>query len=116
MNFYPYEEDSFLFSKKSARNVFIVLVLLFFSIYIGSEQFGYFDMALYGYLFSIELVAKITKITREDMVFVPYHWGKELAINHLTNPALEPKSKIPEFKVCAVKLEKTSAAVGENHG
>jgi assimilatory nitrate reductase catalytic subunit len=65
---------------------------------------------------SIELVAKITKITREDMVFVPYHWGKELAINHLTNPALEPKSKIPEFKVCAVKLEKTSAAVGENHG
>jgi assimilatory nitrate reductase catalytic subunit len=65
---------------------------------------------------SIELVAKITKITREDMVFVPYHWGKELAINHLTNPALEPKSKIPEFKVCAVKLEKTSAVVGENHG
>jgi assimilatory nitrate reductase catalytic subunit len=65
---------------------------------------------------SIELVAKITKITREDMVFVPYHWGKELAINHLTNPALEPKSKIPEFKVCAVKLEKTSVAVGENHG
>jgi assimilatory nitrate reductase catalytic subunit len=65
---------------------------------------------------SIELVAKLTKITREDMVFVPYHWGKELAINHLTNPALEPKSKIPEFKVCAVKLEKTSAAVGENHG
>lgn len=56
---------------------------------------------------SIEVVAKITKIIREDMVFVPYHWGKSLAINHLTNPALEPKSKIPEFKVCAVKLEKT---------
>jgi hypothetical protein len=50
MNFYPYEEDSLLFSKKSARNVFIVLVIVFFSVYIGSEQFGYFDMALYGYL------------------------------------------------------------------
>ncbi|WP_052427491.1 hypothetical protein [Neobacillus niacini] len=52
MNFYPYEEDSLLFSKKSARNVFIVLVVVFFSIYIGSEQFGYFDMALYGYLWA----------------------------------------------------------------
>ncbi|MEH7491463.1 formate dehydrogenase subunit alpha [Neobacillus niacini] len=65
---------------------------------------------------SIELVAKITKITREDMVFVPYHWGKSLAINHLTNPALEPKSKIPEFKVCAVKLEKIASSAGEMHG
>jgi len=65
---------------------------------------------------SIELVAKITKITREDMVFVPYHWGKSLAINHLTNPALEPKSKIPEFKVCACKLEKVEIQAGEKHG
>jgi assimilatory nitrate reductase catalytic subunit len=64
----------------------------------------------------IELVAKLTKITREDMVFVPYHWGKSLAINHLTNPALEPKSKIPEFKVCAVKLEKLATDVGEKLG
>lgn len=52
MNFYPYEDDSFLFSKKSARNVFIVLVILFFSIYFGSEAFGYFDTALYGYLWA----------------------------------------------------------------
>jgi assimilatory nitrate reductase catalytic subunit len=49
-------------------------------------------------------------------VFVPYHWGKSLAINHLTNPALEPKSKIPEFKVCAVKLEKIASSAGEMHG
>lgn len=56
MNFYPYEEeDSFLFSKKSARNVFIVLVLVFFSVYIGSEQLGFFDMALYGYLWATVL-------------------------------------------------------------
>ncbi|MEI5906301.1 formate dehydrogenase subunit alpha [Bacillus spongiae] len=64
---------------------------------------------------SIKVVAKITKIIREDMIFVPYHWGKQLAINHLTNPALEPKSKIPEFKVCAAKLEKIES-VGERHG
>lgn len=65
---------------------------------------------------SIEVVAKITKIIREDMVFVPYHWGKTLAINHLTNPALEPNSKIPEFKVCAVKIEKKAENVGVKHG
>lgn len=51
--------------------------------------------------------ARITKIIREDTFFVPYHWGKTMAINHLTNPALDPKSKIPEFKVCAVRIEKT---------
>lgn len=39
-------------ARKASRNAFIVLVLLFFSIYIGSEAFGYFDMALYGYLWA----------------------------------------------------------------
>ncbi|MEK3993134.1 formate dehydrogenase subunit alpha [Robertmurraya sp. FSL R5-0851] len=65
---------------------------------------------------NIKVIAKITKAIREDMVFVPYHWGKTLAINHLTNPALEPKSKMPEFKVCAVKLEKAIDKQGEHHG
>lgn len=55
----------------------------------------------------LSVPAKITKIIRPDTFFVPYHWGKTMAINHLTNPALDPKSKIPEFKVCAVKIEKT---------
>ncbi|PGS46432.1 formate dehydrogenase subunit alpha [Bacillus sp. AFS041924] len=50
--------------------------------------------------------AKITKIIRPDTFFVPYHWGKTMAINHLTNPALDPKSKIPEFKVCSIRIEK----------
>ncbi len=56
---------------------------------------------------NITVPAKITKIIRPDTLFVPYHWGKTLAINHLTNPALDPKSRMPEFKVCAVKIEKT---------
>lgn len=65
MNYYPYEEDSLLFSKKSARNVFIVLVVLFLSIYIGSEQLGYFDMALYGYLWAtiLSIVLLTIRIT-----------------------------------------------------
>ena len=49
---------------------------------------------------------KLTKAIRNDTVFVPYHWGKELSVNQLTNPCLDPKSRMPEFKVCAVKLEK----------
>lgn len=56
---------------------------------------------------SITVPAKLTKIIRPDTFFVPYHWGKTLAINQLTNPALDPKSRMPEFKVCAVKIEKT---------
>lgn len=56
---------------------------------------------------NITVPAKLTKIIRPDTFFVPYHWGKTLAINQLTNPALDPKSKMPEFKVCAVKIEKT---------
>lgn len=43
---------------------------------------------------------------RLDTVFVPFHWGGEGSANRLTNPALDPVSKIPEFKTCAVRLEK----------
>lgn len=38
-------------------------------------------------------------------VFMPFHFA-ENAANQLTNPALDPISKIPEFKVCAIKIEK----------
>jgi formate dehydrogenase major subunit len=39
------------------------------------------------------------------LVFATFHFSEETA-NILTNPALDPKSKIPDLKVCAVKLEK----------
>ncbi|RBW68357.1 formate dehydrogenase subunit alpha [Bacillus taeanensis] len=52
------------------------------------------------------LDVRLTKAIRKDTVFVPYHWGKELAVNQLTNPCLDPVSRMPEFKVCAVKIEK----------
>jgi anaerobic selenocysteine-containing dehydrogenase len=41
------------------------------------------------------------------MIFIPFHFV-ESAANVLTNPALDPIAKIPEFKVCAVKIEKVS--------
>jgi len=49
-----------------------------------------------------------THITeRSDLgsVFIPFHFV-EAAANILTNPALDPDSKIPELKVCAVRLSK----------
>jgi assimilatory nitrate reductase catalytic subunit len=48
---------------------------------------------------------KVTSTIREDTVFVPFHWGGEQSANRLTNPALDPISRMPEFKVCAVRIE-----------
>ncbi|MGE3254030.1 molybdopterin oxidoreductase family protein [Pseudonocardia sp.] len=42
---------------------------------------------------------------RHDTVFLPFHFGADGAANLLTNPALDPVSRMPEFKVCAVRLE-----------
>ena len=50
--------------------------------------------------------ALIVKTIRKDTIFIPYHWGEELAVNQLTNPVLDPTSKIPEFKACAARIEK----------
>jgi assimilatory nitrate reductase catalytic subunit len=43
---------------------------------------------------------------RPDTVFLPFHFGAEQAANRVTNPALDPISRMPEFKVCAVRLER----------
>lgn len=50
--------------------------------------------------------ALVVATIRPDTIFVPYHWGDNLAANQLTNAALDPTSKIPEFKACAARLEK----------
>lgn len=50
--------------------------------------------------------ALVVRTIRPDTIFIPYHWGEELAANQLTNPVLDPTSKIPEFKACAARIEK----------
>lgn len=45
---------------------------------------------------------KLTAGIRENTVFMAFHWGGRQAVNRLTNPALDPVSRMPEFKVCAV--------------
>lgn len=52
-----------------------------------------------------EFIANIVHTIRKDTVFVPYHWSGKKSINQLTIDALDPLSKIPEFKVCACQLK-----------
>jgi len=50
--------------------------------------------------------AKLTDTIRPDTVFTPFHWGGLASANTLTNPALDPSSRMPAFKVCAVALSR----------
>lgn len=52
------------------------------------------------------LRAAVVTTIRPDTVFVPYHWGGRKSANQLTISAQDPISKIPEYKACAVRLEK----------
>jgi len=54
------------------------------------------------------LACNVVKTIRPDTVFVPYHWADDKSANKLTIRALDPISKIAEFKVCAVRVEKAS--------
>ena len=54
---------------------------------------------------SIEIMARADRAIAEDMVFVPFAYV-EAAANVLTNPAIDPYGKIPEFKFAAVRVEK----------
>ena len=50
--------------------------------------------------------ARLSSLIRMDTLFLPFHWGGVECANLLTNPALDPTSRMPEFKVCAVRIEK----------
>jgi formate dehydrogenase alpha subunit len=52
----------------------------------------------------IELGVRVTSRIRPGVVFIPFHFA-EAAANALTNAALDPTAKIPEYKVCAVRIE-----------
>jgi predicted molibdopterin-dependent oxidoreductase YjgC len=53
----------------------------------------------------IEAKAKISEKAVKGTVFIPFHYA-EAAANKLTIEALDPIAKIPELKVCAVRIEK----------
>ncbi|MEO6081826.1 MAG: molybdopterin dinucleotide binding domain-containing protein, partial [Umezawaea sp.] len=53
----------------------------------------------------MEARVRCTASMRIDLVFLPFHFAGTGRANLLTNPALDPTSRMPEFKVCAVRLE-----------
>lgn len=57
----------------------------------------------------IEIKVKADRDVPDGMVFIPFCF-KEAAANILTNPQLDPFGKIPEFKFCAVNVEKLAGA------
>ena len=52
--------------------------------------------------------AKLTEKSPKGVIFMTFHFA-ETPTNVLTNPALDPVAKIPELKVCAVRLGKFKA-------
>ena len=54
---------------------------------------------------SITLPAKVGGRVDSGVLFIPFHFW-EAAANVLTNPATDPTARIPEFKVCAVRMER----------
>ena len=59
---------------------------------------------------SIDVMARADRAIAPDMVFMPFAYV-EAAANILTNPAIDPYGKIPEFKYSAVRVEKAEEAV-----
>ncbi len=55
---------------------------------------------------AITLPAQVVRTIRPDTVFIPYHWPDQRSANRLTHRTLDPRSKIPEYKVSACRIEK----------
>ncbi len=53
----------------------------------------------------IEAKARVSERVVQGTIFIPFHYAKAAA-NKLTNAALDPIAKIPEYKVCAVRVER----------
>ncbi|WP_421118183.1 molybdopterin oxidoreductase family protein [Aquihabitans daechungensis] len=58
----------------------------------------------------ITLPAAVVTTIRPDTVFIPYHWPGNKAANQLTIRAVDPLSKMPEFKVAAVRVARATEA------
>jgi assimilatory nitrate reductase catalytic subunit len=59
----------------------------------------------------VTLRARIVRTIRPDTIFIPYHWAGKSSVNQVTISAQDPISKIPEFKVCAVRIRKADEEV-----
>jgi assimilatory nitrate reductase catalytic subunit len=58
---------------------------------------------------SLTIRCQVVTTIRPDVVFVPYHWGGAKSVNLATISAQDPVSRIPEYKVCAVRIRKSDS-------
>ena len=59
----------------------------------------------------VEAPARVVDTIRPDTLFVPFHWAGAARANSLTTDALDPISRMPEFKVCAARLERAAMRI-----
>ena len=62
---------------------------------------------------AIELKALVVATIRPDTLFIPFHYGGRHTANLLTNPAVDPTVKIPEYKASAAAVERLDQAERE---
>ncbi|BBZ46298.1 molybdopterin oxidoreductase family protein [Mycobacterium parmense] len=62
----------------------------------------------------VVMTARLNGGIRPDTVFAPFHWGGAANINRLTNPVLDPYSRMPSFKVCAVAVSNAASDAEPN--
>ncbi|HJU75294.1 MAG TPA: formate dehydrogenase subunit alpha [Gemmatimonadaceae bacterium] len=63
----------------------------------------------------VRINVRISDRVARRQIFIPMHF-REAAVNLLTNPALDPYAHIPEFKVCAVKVERSELGARSSEG
>ena len=76
-----------------------------------AEQYGIKDgdwMTVTTRRDDLTIRAMVVKTIRPDTVFIPYHWAGTRSANRLTHRTLDPRSKIPEFKVSACRIAKAA--------
>jgi assimilatory nitrate reductase catalytic subunit len=60
------------------------------------------------------LALRITETVAPGQVFVPFHWA-EFNANQVTQSAFDPISREPNYKQCAVRVERTAATGFADH-
>jgi assimilatory nitrate reductase catalytic subunit len=65
---------------------------------------------------AVRFAVHVSDDIRPDTLFAPFHWGGKQAANLLTIPALDPISRMPEFKVCAVRAMRAVPAAPSDAG
>lgn len=72
-----------------------------------AERFGIDDGALMRITSrrgSVVIRARLTLTVRPEIIFAPFHWGGNSTVNDLIDDRLDPLSKMPPFKACAVNI------------